>query len=105
MNMLDRIQVLGQYIIEKTKKNFNFKNIKMDSYFKNVLYFIGNDYYLVSNSEYEIVETANKMSMTKFSDYPEKFAKKYTHMRFVKANQKKIETFSFKGKKYFIVQL
>lgn len=103
--MTDRIQVLGQYIIEKTKKNFNFKVIKMDSYFKNVLYCIGTEYYLVSDTEYEIIDTAHRMSTTRFCDYPEKFAKKYTHMRFVKANQKKIEAFNVKGKRYFIVQL
>lgn len=103
--MIDRIQALGQYLINKTGKNFNFKQIKADSYFKGVLYTLGTENYLLSDSEYEIVETAHRMSTTRFCDYPEKFAKKYTHMRFVKANQKKIENFVYKGKKFYIITL
>lgn len=103
--MIERINALGQYIITKTGKNFNFKLIKMDGYFKNTLYYIGSDYYLVSDTESEILNVAHSMSTTRFCDYPEKFAKKYTHMRFVKAAQKKAESFIFKGKKYFIITL
>lgn len=103
--MVDRIQALGQYLVAKKNKNFDFKLIKADQYFKGVLFSIGSDNYLVSDNEYEIIETANRMSTTKFCDYPAKFAKKYTHMRFVKANQKKYEVFNVKNKKYFIVTL
>lgn len=99
------MQALGQYIVTKTGKNFNFKSIKMDNFFKNLLYSVGNDYYIISDKEFDIVELTHKMATTKFSDYPEKFAKKYTHMRFLKANQKKAESFVFKGKKYFLVLL
>ncbi|MGL5964543.1 MAG: hypothetical protein ACRCZ2_09165 [Fusobacteriaceae bacterium] len=103
--MLDRIQALGQYLVTKKGKNFDFKQIKADNFFKGVLFTVGTDNYLVSNNEFEIIETAHKMSTTRFCDYPAKFAKKYTHMRFVKANQKKSETFQFKNKKYFITIL
>ena len=30
--MSDRLNALGQYIIEQTKRNFNFKQIKMIQY-------------------------------------------------------------------------
>lgn len=103
--MVDRIQALGQYLVTKKGKNFDFKQIKADNFFKGVLFAIGTEHYLVSDNEFEVIEVANKMSTTKFADYPAKFAKKYTHQRFVKANQKKYEMFQVKNKKYFIVIL
>lgn len=103
--MIDRIQALGQFLVKKTGKNFDFKQVKADHFFKGVLFFIGETYYLVSDNEMETIDAAYKMSHTRFCDYPAKFAKKYTHMRFVKAEQKRAETFMVKNKKYFIVTL
>ncbi len=103
--MINRMQALGQYLILKKGKNFDFKQIKMDHFFKGVLFLIGTEHYIISDNESEILETTFKMSNTRFCDYPAKFAKKYTHMRFVKASQKSVEVFNLKGKKYFIVTL
>ncbi|MGL5122906.1 MAG: hypothetical protein ACRC6K_01885 [Fusobacteriaceae bacterium] len=103
--MVNRVQALGQFLILKKGKNFDFKQIKMDSFFKGVLFLVGTEYFVVSDKESEILETVFKMSTTRFCDYPAKFAKKYTHMRFVKANQKSSEILNLKGKKYYIVTL
>lgn len=103
--MVDRIQALGQFLVKKTGKNFDFKVIRGDNFFKGTLFSIGENYYLVSNNEMEIIEIAYKMSHTRFCDYPAKFAKKYTHMRFVKAEQKRPEVFMVKNKRYSIITL
>ena len=36
--MSDRLNALGQYIIEQTKRNFNFKQIKNDPIYYNILF-------------------------------------------------------------------
>ncbi|MGL4534015.1 MAG: hypothetical protein ACRC0V_03890 [Fusobacteriaceae bacterium] len=103
--MIDRIQALGQFLVKKTGKNFDFKVIRADNFFKGVLFSIGETYYLVSDKEMETIDAASKMSHTRFCDYPAKFARKYTHMRFVKAEQKRSEIFMMKNKRYYIVTL
>jgi hypothetical protein len=96
---------LGNYIVKKTGKNFDFKQIKGDSYFKNNLFSIGTTFYLISTNPVDMATITYKMSHTKFSEYPAKFAKKYTHMRFVKAELKNPEVFTYNNKRYYIIIL
>ena len=43
--MLDRINALGQYLVEKLGKPFNFKQIKGDHMYPGILFsFAGEDY-------------------------------------------------------------
>lgn len=101
----DRIAALGQYIVSKTGKNFNFKQIKGDTLYRGVLFSCGADDYLVSDEEEELTRVTIVLSARKGIDYPDKVAKRYTHTKFYKAKYKKPEVLTVKGKKYFIIKL
>ena len=43
--MKEKISALGQYIVKQTGKNFNFKMIKPDGYYKGVLFSYHMDFF------------------------------------------------------------
>ena len=104
-NNSDRVAALGQYIVAKTGKNFNFKMIKEDPLYRGILFTCGGDDYLVSDEQEEILRTATVMAARKGIDYPDKVAKRYTHTKFSKARFKTPELFTVKGKKFYIIKL
>lgn len=102
---MEKNYILGMYLSKKSGKNFNFKEIKQDNYYKNILFSHKNDFYLISDKKTEIEKLVMEMSMSKPENFPDKIAKKYTHMRYIKANQKKINEFIYLNVKYYIVLL
>jgi len=103
--MKERINALGQYISKRDGKNFNYKIIKGDSIYRGLLFTVLKEDFVISDSKNEVLDTLYKMSM-KYPDHiPQKLMKKYTHMKFQKAKEKKIENFNLNGKRYFIVKL
>lgn len=104
--MSDRLNALGQYLIEQTKKTFNFKQIKNDPIYYNILFTMGTDDYLVSNDKNEIVATIQLMEHRAYNrDYPPKQLKRYTHRKFEKIHKKKEEYITVKGVRYIIIKL
>ena len=104
--MSDRLNALGQYIIEQTKRNFNFKQIKNDPIYYNILFTFGTDDYLLTDDKDEITATIQLMEFRAFhKDYPPKQLKRYTHRKFEKIHKKKEEYITVKGKRYIIIKL
>ena len=104
--MSDRLNALGQYIIEQTKRNLNFKQIKNDPIYYNILFTFGTDDYLVTDDKDEITATIQLMEFRAFhKDYPPKQLKRYTHRKFEKIHKKKEEYITVKGKRYIIIKL
>lgn len=104
--MAKRLEALGMYLVSQTGKNFNFKQIKNNSVYPNILFTFGNDDYLVCEKEAELIETI-KLIEFRFStkDYPPKLLKRYTHKKFDKIMKKKKEYFLNKGTRYIIIKL
>lgn len=103
--MIDRINALGQYLVEKTGKTFNFKMIKGDHMYPGILFSFAGEDYLVTPDKAELDYTIALMGTRTFEDYPPKHARKYTHRKFGKINKKTQEIFVHKGKKYVIIKL
>ena len=104
--MSDRLNALGQYIVEQTKKNFNFKQIKNDPIYYNILFTVGTDDYLVADDKGEIESTIRLMEFRAYhKDYPPKQLKRYTHRKFEKVHKKKEEYITVKGKRHIIIKL
>ena len=103
--MKGKISALGQYIVKTTGKNFNFKMIKPDGYYKGVLFSHGIDDYLVSSDRVELLSTIELISMKTARDYPGKLARRYTHSKFEKIGKKKEEVIVVNGVKYYIIKL
>lgn len=87
--MIDRINALGQFLVNKTGKNFNFKQIKNDHMYPGILFSFSGEDYLVTPDKAELDLTIALMSSRTFEDYPPKHARKYTHRKFEKINKKK----------------
>lgn len=102
----NRIGALGMYIISKTGKNFNFKAIRTDSIYRDILYTVNNEDYLVCEDPYELEDTIGIITF-RFStrDYPPKLIKKYTHKKFDKIDKKKREFITYKNKRYTLIKL
>ena len=104
--MSNRLNALGQYIVEQTKKNFNFKQIKNDLIYYNILFTVGTDDYLVADDKGEIESIIRLMEFRAYhKDYPPKQLKRYTHRKFEKVHKKKEEYITVKGKRYIIIKL
>lgn len=103
--MLDRINALGQYLVEKTGKPFNFKQIKGDHIYPGILFSFAGEDYLVTPDKAELEYTISLMGSRTFEDYPPKHARKYTHRKFGKINKKIQEIVNYKNKKYIIIKL
>ena len=104
--MSDRTSALGLYLVEKTGKNFNFKIIKNDPIYYNLLFSVGSDDYLVTDDSQELNATIELMEHRLFhKDYPPKQIKRYTHRKFEKIHKKKQEIFSANNKRYTIIKL
>ena len=103
--MIDRINALGQYLVEKTGKTFNFKMIKGDHMYPGILFSFAGEDYLVTPDKAELDYTIALMGSRTFEDYPPKHARKYTHRKFGKINKKTQEIIVHKGKKYVIIKL
>ena len=103
--MLDRINALGQYLVEKLGKPFNFKQIKGDHMYPGILFSFAGEDYLVTPYKAESEYTIALMGSRTFEDYPPKHARKYTHRKFGKINKKTQEIVNYKNKKYIIIKL
>lgn len=104
--MSNRLDALGMYLVQKGGKNFNFKLIKNNSIYPDILFSFGNDDYLVCDKEAELNSTIEIMEFRySTKDYPPKLVKKYTHRKFEKISKKKKEYFSNKGIRYTIIKL
>lgn len=103
--MKEKISALGQYIVKQTGKNFNFKMIKADGFYKGVLFSYGIDDYLVSNDRVELLSTIELISLRTSKDYPAKLVKRYTHSKFDRIGKKKEEILNLNGVKYYIIKL
>ncbi|MGL4357599.1 hypothetical protein [Cetobacterium sp.] len=103
--MKNKISALGQYLVKETGKNFNFKMIKPDGYYKGVLFSYGIDDYLVSSDRVELLGTIELISMKTARDYPAKLVRRYTHSKFDRIGKKKEETIVVNGVKYYIIKL
>lgn len=104
--MTDRLNALGLYLVEKTGKNFNFKIIKNDPVYYNLLFSVGNDDYLITDDNQELVATMELMEHRLFhKDYPPKQIKRYTHRKFEKIHKKKQGFFTVKGIRFTIIKL
>lgn len=101
-----KVNALGQYLINELKQNFNFKEIKKDSVYRDVLFtFRSEDYIICDNlEELEKIITLMKYRATS-GDYPLKLLKRYTHRKFEKIHKKQVETMVVKQKKYYIIKL
>lgn len=102
---MDYIRVLGEYINKKEGRKINFKEIKSHPFYKGNLFSFGSNDYVISSKKDEIIRILENMSGKKMEDYPPKFAKKYTHRKFLKAKEKRPEEMAFENKKYYIVLL
>ena len=102
---MDYIRVLGEYINKKEGRKINFKEIKSHPFYKGNLFSFGSNDYVVSSKKDEIIRILENMSSKKMEDYPPKFAKKYTHRKFLKEKEKRPEEMAFENKKYYIVLL
>lgn len=102
---MDYTKILGEYINKKTNKKIDFKGIKKHTLYQENLYVYGIDDYVISNNRMELQNLLITFSARRAEDYPEKLAKKYTHKKFLKAKEKKIEEFKVGDKKYYIVIL
>lgn len=103
--MKDRLDIIGNYLNEKTKKVINFKAIKSDRVYRGLLFtYMGEDY-IISDSKEEVIDALWKMSAARSVDYNKKDAKRYTHIKFKKAKEKKILSYSYKRRGYFVVEL
>nr|WP_307775959.1 hypothetical protein [uncultured Cetobacterium sp.] len=103
--MKNKIAALGQYIVKQTGKSFNFKMIKTNPIYKEVLFTVGQDDYLVSDDKRELLGVVEEISMRTPNDYPVKLAKRYTHAKFKNISKKKEEVFTLDNKKYYIIKL
>lgn len=103
--MTNLITAVGEYINKNSKQKINFKQIKMDNYFKGLLFSYKLDDYLISEDKGKLKDFGNKLKDSKFEDYPKKLAKRYTHTKFKKINEKKIDIIKLKDKQYFIIKL
>lgn len=103
--MKNRLAAIGSYLNEKTNKQINFKTIKADRHYKGLLFtYMGEDY-IISDSKQEVIEVLWKMSSARSDDFNKKDAKRYTHIKFKKAKEKKIMTYGYNRKGYFVVEL
>lgn len=103
--MKDKIAALGQYLVKQTGKNFNFKMIKPDGYYKGVLFSYGSDDYLVTNDRAELLGTMEVIAMRTAMDYPPKLVRRYTHAKFDKINKKKEDSVVINRIKFYIIKL
>ena len=103
--MIDRINALGQFLVNKTGKTFNFKQIKNDHMYPGILFSFSGEDYLVTPDKAELDLTIALMSSRTFEDYPPKHARKDTPRKFEKINKKIQENIIYKGKKYVIIKL
>lgn len=103
--MKDRLDAIGNYINDKSGKKINFKGIKADRVYRGLLFtYMGEDY-IISDSKDEVIDVLWKMSAARSEDYNKKDAKRYTHIKFKKAKEKKVMDYSYKRKAYFVVEL
>jgi len=103
--MKNRLAAIGTYLNEKTKKQINFKTIKADRHYRGILFtYMGEDY-LISDSKQEVIGALWQMSSAKSEDFNKKDAKRYTHIKFKKAKEKKIMNYSCNRRGYFVVEL
>ncbi len=103
--MKEKISALGQYLVKQTGKNFNFKMIKPDGYYKGVLFSHGVDDYLVSSDRVELLSTIELIGMKTARDYPAKLVRRYTHSKFDKIHKKKEDSIVINGVKFYIIKL
>ena len=103
--MKNRLAAMGNYLNDKTNKKINFKTIKADSYYRGVLFTYMRDDYLITDSKPEMIDLLWKMSNARSEDFNKKDAKRYTHIKFKKAKEKKIVNYNCNGKNYFLVEL
>ncbi|MGL5798203.1 MAG: hypothetical protein ACRCYT_08350 [Cetobacterium sp.] len=103
--MKEKISALGQYLVKQTGKNFNFKMIKPDGYYKGVLFSYGVDDYLVTNDRVELLSTIEVMTLRTARDYPAKLVRRYTHSKFDRISQKKEEIIVVNGVRFYIIKL
>ena len=85
--MIDRINALGQFLVNQTGKTFNFKSIKSDHMYPGILFSFAGEDYLVTPDKAELDLTIALMASRTFEDYPPKHARKYTHRKFEKINK------------------
>ena len=52
--MIDRINALGQFLVNKTGKTFNFKQIKNDHMYPGILFSFSGEDYLVTPDKAEL---------------------------------------------------
>jgi len=102
---VDNIRILGEYINKKENKKIDFKGIKRHTLYKDNLFTYGSIDYVVSGNREELQNLLITFSSRRPEDYPDKLAKKYTHKKFLKAREKRIEEFKIGDKKYYIVAL
>ena len=102
---MEYIRVLGEYLNKKQNRKIDFKGIKTHPIYKENLFAYGIDDYLISKNREELQNLLITLSMRKAEDYPPKLARKYTHKKFTKAREKKVEEFKMGDKKYYIVLL
>lgn len=102
---MDYIRVLGEYINKKENKKIDFKGIKKHPLYTKNLYSYGIEDFVIGEKREEVQEILLAMSSKRAIDYPDKYAKKYTHKKFLKAKEKRMEEFKIGDKKFFIVIL
>lgn len=102
---MEYIRALGEYLNKKNNRKIDFKGIKAHPLYKENLFSYGIDDYAISKSREELQNLLITLSMRKAEDYPAKFAKKYTHRKFLKAREKKVEEIRVGDKRYFLVLL
>ena len=103
--MKTKLEVIGNYLNEKTKNTINFKTIKTDVYYKGILFTYMKEDYLITETKEEMLDVLWQMSSARSDDFNKKDAKRYTHTKFKKAKEKNIISYGYKRKGYFIVEL
>ncbi|GLI55926.1 hypothetical protein PM10SUCC1_14400 [Propionigenium maris DSM 9537] len=103
--MKERLAAIGNYLNDKSGKKINFKTIKADSYYRGILFTYMREDYLITDSKPEMIDILWKMSAARSEDFNKKDAKRYTHIKFRKAKEKKVLNYNYKGRNYFIVEL
>ena len=66
--MLDRINALGQFLVNQTGKTFNFKQIKNDHMYPGILFSYSGEDYLVTPDKAEHELTITLMASRTFED-------------------------------------
>lgn len=102
---MENMKALGEYINKKLNKKIDFKGIKTHPVYRENLFSYNGEDYLVSGKKVELQNLILTISSRKPEDYPAKLGKKYTHKKYIKAKEKRIEEIRVGNKSFFLIVL